>query len=62
MDSYERLWQMVESLNYDVIKFEKGMDKPGVRLRKDLKEVIHLAKDMQQDIQDTRKLRKKKPS
>jgi hypothetical protein len=54
MQKFEELKAIVESMEADHAKFEKGNDSAGARLRKALMEIKNLAHDLRAEIQEKR--------
>lgn len=58
MELYNKLKEVLESLEVDATKFyEKGNKTAGRRLRKGMQEIKTLAQDLRKDVQDTNKSR-----
>jgi hypothetical protein len=54
MEKFEKLKALVESMDDDHAKFEKGNDSAGARLRKGLMDVKNLAHELRGEIQEKR--------
>jgi hypothetical protein len=54
MEKFEKLKALVESMEVDHAKFEKGNDSAGARLRKGLMEIKNLAHELRGEIQEKR--------
>lgn len=54
MEKFEKLKALVESMEADHAKFEKGNDSAGKRLRQGLMEIKNLAHELRGEIQEKR--------